>query len=366
MKNGITILLTGLACAATNLAAQSTAYVIQTNLPGVTAAAEPPAWLDPLTATDADLATYGFPPRPNAGTKPARLRAWQRAMAHPKRFVVPQLTITNRVHGTVRAMQVVPPQANPEPPVLYNVSTVYQSPNWSAAIALSGASSFGDTSFHTISAEYVVPAAAQPSDCSSGTYYSSSWVGIDGWGSLDVLQAGSESDASCESQEYYAWYEWYSKETGTAQGPEVKIGGGFTVSPGDDIWVEVWNTSSTQGYFYIFNYATGQAVSLSFPPPPGTRLIGNTAEWVIERPTLPNGNLSSLAAYGSEYFSYCEAETYNSAVYTPSSALLVTMCNNDTTCPFPGSMPISYPMLLGSNAIQFQQESTQESLKKVF
>jgi Peptidase A4 family len=382
MKTSLTILITVLALVTTNLAAQSPAYVIQTDLPGVAAAVEPPAWLDPLTATDADLATYGFPPRPDAETQPRRFRSWQRAMARPKHFIVPQLTITNRVHGLARGARaqemIVPGQISPTPPQPTGITTSWTSSNWSAVVVRSGASSFGTDSFHTVSAEYVVPQAPQPSGSLAGAFnincpatQSSSWVGIDGWSqsavtnqpaviSQDVLQAGTESDASCQSQNYYAWYEWYSDETGKSQGPEVQIGG-FAVSPGDDIWIEVWNTSATQGYAFIFNYATGEAVNLSFPAPPGTTLRGNTAEWVVERPTnLDNGSLATLADYASDYFSNSNADTYSNAVYSPgaASAELVTMLN--------GSVPISYPTLLGADAIQFQHEAPPTAKKAIF
>jgi Peptidase A4 family len=356
MKTNLTILLTALSCVATHLAAQSAAYAIQTNLPGVTAAAEPPAWLDPLTATDADLAAYGFPPRPDAQTQPERLRSWQRAMAHPKHLIVPNLGITNVTHSLTRAVQVLPnnPQVNPEPPVPYDNATAFETPNWSAAVAvLSDVSSFGASSFHTISAEYVVPVAPQPTgDCTAT--WESSWVGIDGDSDLssDLLQAGTESDASCESQNYFAWYQWLP------QNPTAVPITNFPVSPGDDIWIEVWNTSATEGYAYIFNYATGQAVNLSFQAISGTQLVGNTAEWVVERPQV-NGSYSTLSGYASDYFSDCYADTYGDVLFTPSSpsTQLWTMCNSQTPCSS-ASMPISYPTLLGASAIQFQQEST--------
>ena len=46
MNNNLTILFTALTCVATNLTAQSTAYPIQTNMAGVTAAVDPPAWFN--------------------------------------------------------------------------------------------------------------------------------------------------------------------------------------------------------------------------------------------------------------------------------------------------------------------------------
>lgn len=340
MKNSLVILFTALTCAATNLAAQSMAYVIPTNLAGVTAAAEPPAWLNPLTATDGDLAMYGYPPRPNPEMQSARFQSWQKAMAQSKHFVLPNLSITNKVHGPTHTVQARSPT---QPPADSGTTNAFESSNWSAVVVPSGASSFSTNSFHSVAAEYVVPVASQgPGVCNAGTDYSSSWVGIDGSGSPDVLQAGTESDASCGLQSYYAWYEWYPQS-------EVQIGG-FAVSPGDDIWIEVWNTSPTQGYAYIVNESTGQALNLSFVAPSGTQLVGNTAEWVVERPTI-NGSYATLAVYASDYFSNCYADTYSGVEYTPgsASAQLVTMLANN-------SAPTSYPTLLGANAIQFQWE----------
>ena len=124
------------------------------------------------------------------------------------------------------------------------------------------------------------------------------------------------------------------------------------------MWVEVWNSSATQGYLYVFDYATGQAASLSIAAQPGTLLKGNTVEWVVERPEVA-GSYATLANYISDYFSNCNAETNSNAAYSPGSAStqLWTMCNSQSKCS-PGSTPISYPTLLGSYAIQFQQEAT--------
>jgi hypothetical protein len=124
---------------------------------------------------------------------------------------------------------------------------------------------------------------------------------------------------------------------------------GFPVSPGDDIWIEVWASSATQGYAYILNHDTNWAVNLSFAAPSGTQLTGDTAEWVVERPTLISGSETTLADYVSDYFSNCYADTYRGEEYMPgwASAILVTMLNND-------SAPISSPTALGASAIQFQ------------
>src|SRR5271154_3919839 len=227
----------------------------QTNLAGVVSAGAPPAGFDGVTASDADLAVYGLPPRPNEARDPKVYAAWKRAITAEKQRVMPQLKQTNVFHGSARRV----------------VESTGTSSNWSAIVDYSGAKSYNySNSFYYISAEYVVPAATQAYGACTGDWdYSSTWVGLDGSNSDDVLQAGTESDAFCSGGSttpfYSAWYEWYPYG-------EVQISN-FLVSPGDDLFVDVWNTSPTQGFAYFLDYTTNQSVELEFTPPPGTSFI---------------------------------------------------------------------------------------------
>ena len=170
------------------------------------------------------------------------------------------------------------------------------SSNWSAVVDTTSAKSYGSTSIYVIATEYVVPLASQAyGACTGGWVYSSSWAGIDGWNSTDVLQAGTESDAECVKGStttfYSAWYEWYPNG-------EVRITN-LPVSAGDDMFVEVWSTSATSGHAYLVNYNTNQSVSITFSAPSGTKLIGNSAEWVVERPTVGNSWRPSRTTFGT-------------------------------------------------------------------
>jgi Peptidase A4 family len=316
---------------------QLTPNRMATNLAGATTAIAPPEYFDPLVATPEELATYGFPPRPDAGAEPKAYATWKKAMVASKTRITPHLEQTNLFHGPRRE------------PVKTSESTGTSS-NWSGAVDFSGATSYNSSStFYYIIADYVVPVATQAYGVCTGSWdYSSSWVGIDGDGSGDVLQAGSESDAYCngsnKSTYYSAWYEWYPYG-------EVRISN-LPVSPGDDIFVEVWHTSSTQGYAYMVNYNTNQWVDIGFRAPAGTSLIGNSAEWVVERPGISTG-LATLTNYISDYFSDAYAYTENYTQYTPGSygALLLTMTDNN-------GYRISYPTLLGATGIWFQDEGS--------
>jgi hypothetical protein len=293
-----------------------------------------------LQASDRDLAHYGFPPRPDADSNPKAYARWSKALTASKRRIVPRLEMTNVYHGPMRAGTQL-------------TESTGTSSNWSGVVVFSGATSYNtSTTFYYVYADYVLPVAGQAfGACTGGWDYSASWVGIDGYGSSDVLQAGLEADAYCSGYametNYSAWIEW-------APASEMSISN-FPVAPGDDLFVDVWHTSATQGYAWFTNLTTNQYVDMGFTAPSGTLLIGNSAEWVVERPSIGSGsgNLATLTNYVADPFWDCYANTESRVSYTPGSpgSLLVTMLDND-------SNPISYPTRLGSTAILFQDEGS--------
>ncbi len=316
-------------------AAQSADYGIPTNIPGVTSAPEPPAGFDPVTASNRDLEGYGFPPRPDSQARPEAYARWEKAMSAAKQRIAPELRLGDKVHGPVRQLK--------------EQNGTGTSPNWSGAAAVTNATSYNaPTSFRQVAAFYVVPVANQAfGTCSSSWDYSSTWVGIDGYGGNDVFQAGTSSDALCTGNVvgyYVAWFEWYPL-------PEMIIAN-LPVSPGDEMFVEVWPSSPTAGYAFLQNFTTNQYVSVFFTAPGGTELVGNSAEWVVERPGI-NGGQSTLMNYVSDYLSDCYAWTANDAEFTPGSAssTLLTMTDNK-------GLPISYPTLLGTTALWLQDEGS--------
>jgi hypothetical protein len=312
-----------------------------TNLPGATTILAPAADFDPLTASDEDLAYNGFPPRPNQNTEPKAYASWAKAMKASKTRVIPALEQTNVFHGPVKLA--AEPKGNVEvsnasalTSPSEKVSNVSYSNNWSGYADFSGASSYGSSSFYYVVNDFVVPVAQQAfGACTGGWDWGSAWNGIDGWGSSDVLQAGIEFDAYCSGgyrTSYYSpWYEWYPYG-------EVRIGN-LPIAPGDDLFVEVWHTSSTQGYAYLVNYSTNTAVEVGFTAYPGYPLVGNSAEWVVERPSV-GGSLTNLTNYIMDPFwdSYAYTESY--AFYDIATAYPIDMLDNN------GNL-ISYPEYLG-------------------
>lgn len=318
---------------------QASPNEVPTNLPGTTAFLAPPEGFDPLTAADDELALYGYPPRPGQQEAPREYATWARAIAASRQRLVPVLKVTDH-QNTKSAGHLVQ-------------DGVFYSTNWSGYADTTSVTSYGTGSFYYIFGDYVVPIAEQAINaCTGGWDYSSTWVGIDGYGSGDVLQAGTEADAYClnyifgkiTSTSYYAWYEWYPNYS-------VQISS-FPISPGDDMFVEVWNTTSTQGYAYLVNENTNQYVSLGFTAPSGTKLVGNSAEWVVEAPTV-SGSQTALTNYTQDFFADSYASTFSGLQYGPGSSGNTQFVMTDKS-----GCTISLPGLLGTNGIWFQDENS--------
>jgi hypothetical protein len=310
---------------------------LATNLPGVTTFAAPPEGFAALTASDEQLSTFGFPPRPDRAASPKHYASWTKAMVASRKRIVPTLEQTSIFHGPARLREGVESTE----------VTALESYNWSGYVNLNGATRFGSSSFSGIAAEVVVPTALEAfGTCSSSADYASSWVGIDGVDADDVLQAGIEFDAVCldgvTATLYSPWIEWYPSS-------EIRISN-LPISPGDDYYVQVWNTSATQGYVYLVNENANEAVTICFTPPSGTKLVGNSAEWITERPDV-NGAPATLTNYVAEPFWATYGITHNNRAFDPGSSQAILMFDNNGN-------EISYPTLLGDSAFLVQDANS--------
>jgi hypothetical protein len=98
------------------------------------------------------------------------------------------------------------------------------------------------------------------------------WVGIDGYGTSDLIQAGVTAlAASNGTTSYEAWWD-------TVPGP---IEDQFDASPGDPINVNIWQISSGQWEITLNDTTSGQgfATQVSY-----TGSGNTTAEWIVETP----------------------------------------------------------------------------------
>src|ERR1019366_10803445 len=105
---------------------------------------------------------------------------------------------------------------------------------------------------------------------------------------------------------------------------------------------------STLGHAYLVNLSAKKAVTINFTAPSGTKLVGNSAEWITERPGV-NGGLATLTNYIGDPYWDAYAYTFGGTMYDPGNSTPVAMLDNS-------SNPISYPTLLGSHGFVMRSE----------
>ena len=251
----------------------------------------PPPGFDPLAASAVALQKHGFPPRPPEPQHHERYKRVWNQMKNRFHYVSPTFRVnSDRRHGPRKRI---------------TTEGTETSTNWSGGVVYAPAG----TSFKWIQGDWVVPDVDAPTQ--NQWYYAASWIGIDGDGSGDVCQAGVECDVfrsgGSITRNIYPWHEWCCQ-------PEVQITN-LQVSAGDMITMLLCTpqgggsgggAGSTTATVYFTNRTTGASVSYNFSAPTGTKLVGNSAEWIVEAPTV-GGSQSAIADYGQVFFNVCEA-----------------------------------------------------------
>ena len=273
----------------------------------------PPAGdFDPLSASAEELERTAYPPRPDIEKLPKAYERWKKAVALRKPQIIGSfapandsatLTPTSIVHGPARNLSAGVAKS-PSNSIVFSNSS-----NWSGPAIFN---IVNPLNVEAIQSEFVVPKARQAfGKCSGGWDYSSLWPGIDGFGSSDVLQAGVEADAYCngatQAEFYSAWIEWYPFNSTRVSLPQV--------GAGDLVFIQVWNTSPTQGWAYIANFSNLQAATYSLVAPSGTTLSGSSVEWIVERPGV-GGGLANLTNYIVAPWSIAVAWDYTATPFT--------------------------------------------------
>ena len=293
--------------------------------------------------TDEHLAERGHSPRPGRD-HPQALRAWQRAARVPVTMVKP--------HTVAR------------PDITHGKSQVQEGPasslNWSGfelrrslRFVLPGPGPSLDEPYDWVKGRWRVPAVTgEPQKA-----YSSMWVGLDGDGTQDLVQAGTESDAVTYSfpwfrltiASYYAWTEFLPQQQTSVQVTN------FAVRPGDDMLVEVWignaggppSLAGSQGVFLLMNLTTGVSTRV-YTPVDGTRVGGSAAVWIVERPTIILHPASGI--FGNQY-GYSDLANYGSAVMSEAYARKANSARGQGYAGYLGSRMKQITMVDDGNAV---------------
>jgi hypothetical protein len=170
----------------------------------------------------------------------------------------------------------------------------WSSSNWSG---------YAETgTFTGVSSTWTVPAVSS----TSGSSYSSAWIGVDGFNDSNLIQTGTEQDYYSGSAHYDAWWE-------ILPAAETEISTTtYPIAPGNEMSASIWETSTTEttggggGFGRHGGGGTTEHVwdiSLSdvtkgwtFTTSQGYAGAGTSAEWIMEAPEV-NGKIATLAHY---------------------------------------------------------------------
>jgi Peptidase A4 family len=285
-----------------------------------------------LTKSDAtrlsgeELAKRGYPIRPDAKQAPEAFATWLTAVTKPSRLV--------------DARQVSRPEVRHVKPV--QASNFETSGNWSG-FELRGSSG----AYDLVEGEWYVPRVYYENNSHT---YSAYWIGLDGDGTSDLWQAGTEQEIQdiiilgihFDFTNYYAWTEFLPPQATEQVLPN------FTVTPGDLMFTEVWvgnagSSPSLSGLYAIAfvedisrgEYTTiyncrGFSIFGACTNIAQTNIGGSEAEWIMERPTV-GGSLPDLADYSYSYMyaAYAEKPTGSWITYNGANNQQIFMYNGN-------------------------------------
>jgi hypothetical protein len=270
-----------------------------------------PQSLDPLTATDHQLAQFGLPERPDPGESDL-FRFWTLMLSPPFEFIVPEFQKKNEPlfyfrHGTETQRRVG---------AIRRFGHREHSLNWSGAyITPLRPSRFthvcGMFTVPDIMLPTVVPARANQA---GDEFRSSTWIGIGGHRPYNSLpQIGTNQYVWMKNgdpvTEFGAWWQWWI-EGRCKHGVPIGITN-FPVAPGHVILASLTVESPSDVHFHLKNQMTGRFVTFKVREPPDIVPLGSTAEWIHERPTrVGSRELYPLPkAMGDVEFSFCLAKS---------------------------------------------------------
>ena len=260
------------------------AGTVSTNIAAVHAYPDPPQGFNPLTATDQELASYGFPTRPDRQASPDHYASWARAMAAAKirwhGSLTPMNTSEHRRQPTITpSRELVPAQVSAGPVQWSNV-------NAAGVILNNTAKTFGKSSFNDIWTTITVPVVQTPFDnterCTASDYISVSYAGFDGglyYAETPFFYPGElagvvEYVACTTGQKYYYATVGWSEIFYAA----------FPVNPGDVFYTEIHAFGGcNNGSAFVEDLTTLAYNSYSISNPCVMPQVGKTANWVVDR-----------------------------------------------------------------------------------
>lgn len=252
-----------------------------------------------LQLSDNELAKREYPQRPDPKQTPDAFANWLQMVTHPARRVDPRQV----AHPELRA------------------SSQASTANWSGFDLKNAPNEVPIRTYDAVEGEWYVPSVTNA--VFDETTFSLFWVGLDGDDGIcptycpggghtsDLWQAGTGQQITSIPfnlngrvlqfifSNYYAWTELLPAQS-------IQMLANFNVSPGDEMFIEVWvgnffpQTPSLFGNLaiaFVEDITRGEYTYVYNPIASG-QILGYQAEWIMERP-FENGALPDLADYNN-------------------------------------------------------------------
>jgi hypothetical protein len=266
---------------------------VPTNIAGINTYPEPPKSFNPLTASDVELATYGFPQRPDKQVDANHYAMWERAMLAARIRSNGKLRpapTNGHVMEPVGAASSLPAEPQAAQPL---VATQGHNDTAAGVILNNNVKKWSSASFSDIWSVITVPVVetAFAAGCTDAWYYSQSLVGFD----PILFYSAATGHPLYYPQEFAGVSENIYCPTG-AQSYDAVIGWGgfgtivFSLNPGDVFYTEVHAFGGcNNGSAFVEDLTTLTFNSYTISNPCGVLQTGRYANWVVIRPLAGNG-----------------------------------------------------------------------------
>ncbi len=225
----------------------------------------PPEDFDPTTATDHLLRKHGVPRKPHPENEKHLRELWEKAMATKPKFIKAEVAVdhvmSKRKHPVI--------EAKPEEGGDFSPS------GWGGIVVPVSKLGFNPPEpVLSVYGEFQIPSITIASNEPASGQTVGFWVGIDGFGNNQVLQAGTAATVAGKNVTNWVWTEWYPL-------PPIQVTN-FPIKAGDHITVLVCATQPNHGFCSMLNRTTNVTTSIGINNPSGVTSIGATAEWIVE------------------------------------------------------------------------------------
>lgn len=256
----------------------------------------PPDGFKPLDATDEQLDTYGFPPRPDKENV-EDYNDWVELMQNYKSTPIPDISVNKESKSVIEDNQA-------------NAANFLGAETLAAGYV----SKIEGSQFYTqAQVDYVQPTVASTSGSCANEFYISFGNPL----AKPYIKTGTRNFGKNKAYAFCDYRDVFGVE-------EVKLG--MTVNPGDKLHIYVsFQKASHRFNYYIANNTSGQAISnLVSPPVSGECFDGHYVSWCTGRVINPN-NLASgfynLGKCNNVVMSNCKAMLNTSTTWTNLSNL---------------------------------------------